>query len=118
MKQHESPDPAEPVTEEPVPPPTRFPVLMDYTERHELPLAPRSVPWGLLAPHEKRAKWNRDQSLWRLASRGGLDPREMLAVIHGRSLRDMLKLKQPLSEAVDELLGLVREYHEKTRVQP
>lgn len=46
-----------------------------------------SVPWWLIAPFEPQARHNHDQSLEHLASRGGLDPCEMLHVIHGLSMR-------------------------------
>ena len=44
-----------------------------------------SIPWGVIAPHEERAKSNHGgQSLEKLASRGGLDPVEAIAVLEGR----------------------------------
>lgn len=40
-----------------------------------------SIPWSLIAPHEAQALINHDQTLERLAERGGLDPCEALSVI-------------------------------------
>lgn len=45
----------------------------------------QSIPWSLIAPHEAQAQSNHDQSLERLAERGGLDPWEALAVIGHQS---------------------------------
>jgi hypothetical protein len=42
-----------------------------------------SVPWNFIAPHEAQAMENHEQTLLRLAERGGLDPQEMVAVLDG-----------------------------------
>lgn len=47
------------------------------------------VPWSLIAPHERQAQKNHDQTLERLAERGGLDPSEMVAVIEDRPWHQM-----------------------------
>lgn len=68
----------------------RFPILYGRRERSlyaESGLSD-SVPWGVLAPHEEQARNNHQQSLKRLAERGGLCPREMAAVIRDESWRD------------------------------
>ena len=54
-----------------------FPVLNH--KRDNFPLA--SVPWGFIAPHEAQARRNHAQTLQRLAERGGLSAKEMLAVV-------------------------------------
>jgi hypothetical protein len=46
---------------------------------------PRSVPWEFLAPHERQALRNHDQSLARLNERGGLSPSEMVRILEDRS---------------------------------
>ena len=71
-----------------------FPVLAggDGKEYGKLGM-PRSVPWRLLAPHEEQAKRNHDQDLERLASRGGLGPLEMRAIVEGRRLWDFTWMK-------------------------
>lgn len=68
-----------------------FPVLwslyhVDETARWEALGCPRSVPWSLLAPHEAQALANHDQTLERLAQRGGLSPFEMVLVIEDKRL--------------------------------
>lgn len=40
-----------------------------------------SIPWSMIEPHERQAKSFHDQSLERLAQRGGLAPSEALAVL-------------------------------------
>jgi len=45
---------------------------------------PKSVPWVMVAPHEKQAQANHSQSLKRLAERHGLDPQELWCVVHDR----------------------------------
>lgn len=47
-----------------------------------------SVPWSFVAPYEAQAFANHDQSLERLHERGGLDPCELWAVVHGCRYRD------------------------------
>ena len=49
----------------------------------------KSVPWSLLAPHEKQAQKNHGQTLERLAQRCGLSACEALAVIEGRAWTDI-----------------------------
>lgn len=43
-----------------------------------------SIPWWFIASHEAQAKLNHDQTLERLAERGGLSPTEALAVLEDR----------------------------------
>jgi len=65
-----------------------FPVLFGYDRRQKSALlaagCPESVPWSLLAPHEKQAWRNHSQTLERLAARGGLAVSEMVWIIEGR----------------------------------
>lgn len=44
----------------------------------------KAIPWDVLAPHEFQALNNHDQTLQRLAERGGLSPEEALAIIEGQ----------------------------------
>lgn len=73
----------------------RFPVLWQVSRREEVILkergCPRSVPWEFVAPHEKQAKRNHDQTLQRLSERGGLSPMELVCVIEGRKFDTSLK---------------------------
>jgi len=46
-----------------------------------------SIPWRVIAPHEAQAQRNHDQSLERLAERGGLSPAEALLVLDDKPLR-------------------------------
>lgn len=64
-----------------------FPVLMSYQERKAHPECPRSIPWDRIAPHEAQAKHNHDQTLERLAQRGGLGPGEIRCAVEGVRLR-------------------------------
>lgn len=88
----------------------RFPVLYSRGERDALSGAPTTVPWSLLAGHEEQASRNHDQSLERLAERGGLDPVEMLAVIENRKWKPMT-----LHAAVEQLKEAVRAHETKQR---
>jgi hypothetical protein len=58
-----------------------FPVLLSGRERRTYPECPRTIPWSLIAPHEEQAQANHEQTLQRLAERGGLDPTELYAVL-------------------------------------
>ena len=53
-----------------------------------------SIPWAMIAPHERQALRNHDQTLKRLAERGGLSPREAVCVLEGRSLRDLFRMTE------------------------
>lgn len=90
----------------------RFPVLMPFEREHVAMLKrlnfPKSVPWDFLAPHEKQARSNHDQSLRTLASRGGLDPREMLAVISDRRWDDFRRVS--MEDAAKQVISLLEEY--------
>lgn len=82
-----------------------FPIMYSYKQRH---LRPASLPWDMVAPHEKRARKNHgDQSLERLAQRGGLDPTEMLAVLEDRGWK-----KMDVETAATQLMGLLNEYYQ------
>lgn len=79
-----------------------------------MPDCPRSVPWSLLAPHERQAKDNHGgQTLVRLAERGGLGITEMVCVIDGKPFSEVLKYKNE-EEALPRLLELLAA-HEATR---
>ena len=74
-----------------------FPIMgVKVTER----LAP--IPWALIEPHKRQARLNHDQTLERLAERGGLAPCEALAVLENRPERAM-----PFEEARRQLYALV-----------
>ena len=57
-----------------------FPVLHEPNYKGEKEF----IPWEVIAPHETQACEKHGQSLERLASRGGLSYREMLAVLRDR----------------------------------
>jgi hypothetical protein len=86
-----------------------FPVLLSHRPRSEALACPRTVPWSLLAPHEERARRNHDQSLERLAERGGLDPSEIAAIVEDRKWMSL-----ELPEAIDRLKALVRDYETRS----
>lgn len=60
-----------------------FPIMRSFSEWNKLGLR-SEIPWEMIAPHEGQALINHHQSLARLAERGGLDPREAVAVIEDR----------------------------------
>lgn len=71
----------------------------------------RSIPWAMLAPHEEQAKRNHDQTLQRLAERGGLGAIEAVAVLrdaHYRTVRGMteeeadVELRELLAKFISE----------------
>jgi hypothetical protein len=69
-----------------------------------------AIPWSIIAPFEYQAKRNHDQSLERLAERGGLSSREALCVLNSQSLRELFTgPKIPDKEAGDMLLKRVAE---------
>jgi len=68
-----------------------------------------SIPWAMIAPFEQQARSNHDQSLERLAERGGLDPVEAIAVLDGKKLRAQLTGYDPTA-ARGELLKRMTQY--------
>jgi hypothetical protein len=69
---------------------------------------PKSIPMSML--NEEYAKKNHYQSLQELAGRGGLDPREALAIINSHIYYDHNYGQMSLREAIDELKRKVEEY--------
>jgi hypothetical protein len=47
---------------------------------------PKRIPWERIAPHEAQALHNHDQTLERLAERGGLSPFEIMCAVEGHDL--------------------------------
>lgn len=52
-----------------------FPILTGYRDMVQ------RIPWGIIQPHEAQAIKNHGQSLYNLASRGGLNCVEAVAVL-------------------------------------
>jgi hypothetical protein len=57
-----------------------FPLIVSWREHFPFD----SVPWALVERHREQAKRNHDQTLERLADRGGLAPSELVAVLEDR----------------------------------
>lgn len=90
----------------------KFPVLWQgdrgYIAKLKALKCPRSVPWEIVAPHEAQAKKNHDQTLKRLAQRGGLSPEELVAVLDGKGLRYVTEvLTEDAVARIHVLLGAI-----------
>lgn len=72
----------------------RFPILRSHLSREDRDRCPASVPWEFVSPYEERARLNHDQSLVRLAERGGLSPGELWCLVNDTHWQNM-----PPSEA-------------------
>jgi hypothetical protein len=59
-----------------------------------LPGGLRTIPWDLIAPHERQAKKNHSQSLERLNERGGLSIHELYAVLNDLPWRQVSQLPE------------------------
>lgn len=68
-----------------------------------------SVPWAFIAPHERQAQANHDQSLQRLAERGGLCLQEALAVVQDTTWTDTVYLTD--RAAASQLRALLDDWH-------
>jgi hypothetical protein len=77
-----------------------FPVLHQrHPGRGKLPDL-KAIPWGMIEPHRAQAARNHgDQTLERLAERGGLDPAELVAVLTDQKFKNY----EP-AEAADPVL--------------
>lgn len=86
-----------------------FPVLLDWRReqraREQALGCPRAIPWAVIAPHAAQARNNHDQTLERLAERGGLSTCEMVAVLEDREWRPMA-----LAESVKALLAIMESH--------
>lgn len=72
----------------------QFPIIQEWPERLFVPQI-RSIPWELIAPHEKQALENHcGQSLERLAQRGGLSAAEAVAIIEDKDFRQRWKHRE------------------------
>ena len=85
-----------------------FPILTsadsERRKRMQILGCPKTISWTLIAPHERQALRNHDQTLKRLAERGGLSACEAVAVLENRDWRQMTD-----EDAVARLNQLVRE---------
>ena len=61
---------------------------------------PETIPWGLVAPHERQADLNHYQSLTRLGERGGLSPVELYWVMTGHKLMHLRTEQYRIIEAI------------------
>lgn len=92
-----------------------FPVLwqsLSWRETAELEAlgCPRAVPWRLLEPHARQAMLNHDQTLERLAQRGGLSPEEMICVLRDEPCSNLEERGWPShSDAAHELMSMLAE---------
>lgn len=67
---------------------------------------PDFVPWEFMKPHEARARRNHQQTLARLAERGGVDVTEALAILQDRGFSDDVNWTRD----TNEFLALLREW--------
>lgn len=67
----------------------------------------------MIAPHEEQARRNHDQSLQRLAERGGLTADEALAILEDRRHRDM-----PIVEANEAICRLIECWNRRAEHTP
>lgn len=92
----------------------RFPVLLDYYTSKDLAASETvclsSVPWGFMIQFERTARQFHNQSLERLAERGGLSPNEIVVII--TNSHDWIRV--PVRTAVDFLKQRVAEYEGKS----
>lgn len=94
----------------------RFPILWQWHLRAEHDEAvrlgcPRSLPWSLFEGHERQAQRNHGQTLERLAERGGLCPKEAIAVLTDRHWRETIHM--PLGDAIAELKAMAAEAEQR-----
>ena len=89
----------------------QFPVLFQchslQQERKLRAAMPPSVPWALVAEHEAQCQRNHQQSVQRLAKRGGLSPAELLCVLRDEqfdyTMTDLQAVPQVLQRVRDWL---------------
>lgn len=84
----------------------QFPILHNARVREPKMAVPPilRVPWDFVAPHEIQAQRNHDQTLERLAERGGLCEPELLAVLEDRPWSSMDR--ETATRKIHELLAV------------
>lgn len=88
-----------------------FPIPGYFSRARWMFIKATAIPWGLIAPHERQAKENHyGQDLAKLASRGGLDSSEAVAVLEDRPWHLMDE-----DEARRQLVQKVSEYEQANR---
>lgn len=88
----------------------QFPVLNQQQCRpSERKIMPCSVPWSFAETFREQARINHDQTLERLAERGGLAPEEMWVAAHGYRWFEAKRLELLPDEqlAIDWLVAAV-----------
>lgn len=88
----------------------KFPVLRGSRKKPEWGVD--TIDWSLLEPNEVQAVRNHGQDLKTLASRGGLSPREALAVIKGLGWTAMKDAYPEDDSGEEELKDIVRAWWE------
>lgn len=95
--------------------PAAFPIMDDH-ERVDLGRGRQfpgfNIPWRIIESHEPQAKFNHDQTLKRLAERGGLSPMEAVCVLEDRPL---MGAKMPKDEAFYRLARILADAMLKER---
>lgn len=93
-----------------------FPIMVPTPERPffqklrsaGVPCALVGLSWSMLAPHESQAQTNHGQTLRRLAERGGLSPREALAILENRKIQSKSQGDSDEVEATRQLMVWVK----------
>ena len=65
---------------------TEFPVQLTDQQIKDFPVVWRELPWGFVKFHRQQIEHNHDQTVERLAERGGLALQEMAAAVSGNDL--------------------------------
>ncbi len=66
--------------------PVGFPIMQENDRHTRTTIPSYTIPWHIIQPHEARAILNHDQTLERLAQRGGLAAIEAVCVLENKRL--------------------------------
>lgn len=90
--------------------PLLFPVLLDRSHRLTYLTCPRTVPWSFVEPLRAMALKVHDQTLERLAERGGLDPVELWGLANNVNVFRASATTPSLESAVQWLISALKAY--------
>lgn len=93
----------------------QFPIMIDL--KGTKGPCPSWIPWEAIAPYEGQAKVNHDQTLERLAQRGGLDPVEAFFVMTGRTWGGFPKMTDELEREACAFLDKIVRDRDAVRVE-
>lgn len=82
----------------------KFKVMTTHLRGEMRERCPRFIDFAIVEPHRNQATRNHSQTLERLHQRGGLDPRELIAVLEDRDWNTIRSIDE--ETAIDRIIAV------------